>query len=332
MAEQRFEGDDPKDTVIGRGQWAETHLPIQSHGGETQLKPGSPPRSDDGGAELPREPAGEAAEPELPAPEKLPEASAADMAGLPELPTGDAEKLPEASAADLAGLPELPAGEAEPAEGAAPPTGVEESTEDPSAAKKTDFELPLDAEGHAASLVKEGEVVGEEEELPAGEEVVAEVDTSEAPELPAGEDVVGEEEELQVEAAAASAEMKLSEEYAEEEKKEKRGADSFSGTDLLASIVSGVLNGVEQLLKASQHKGLGAIETNFGKAFEGIPWSDKPWPDVAALDDYAQGAPAVDLTSQQGTRGAGGWGYGSRGKGNTLTDRAEPARRMPLGG
>ncbi len=332
MAEQRFEGDDPKDTVIGRGQWAETRLPLQSHGDVTQLKPG---KDRDGGAELPREPVAEAAVPELPAAEEQrfegddPKDTVIGRGQwapthMPPQSHGEATQLkpgaPSPPDTDSgAELPHEPTGEAAAEEMPGPPDTasldaiVEDSVNE---AAWTDLTVP--------SYSETGDIVGEEEELPAGEDGHGEEDTSESPELPAGE----EPEELSADVRGEDARAMMTGARAEKEKK----SDKTEYQSLLSDMIFGIASGIEQLLKVSQHQGLGAIPTNFGKAFEGIPWSEKPWPDVATLDDYAAGSPAVDLTSSTGTRGAGGWGYGSRGRGNTLTDRAEPARRMPLGG
>lgn len=100
--------------------------------------------------------------------------------------------------------------------------------------------------------------------------------------------------------------------------------------DDLFGLLHRIAFGVSELLSLDRgDKSRPAVGAAQRPHFEQVPWGQSPWPDFGATEDYAAASPAVNVTTMTGTRGAGGWGFGSRNFGNTLSDRLEPARRQP---
>lgn len=116
---------------------------------------------------------------------------------------------------------------------------------------------------------------------------------------------------------------------AEEKAEGERGGDGWTGGEIVGQVVANVLTGVENLLRLSQYHGMPGAGQGM-PVFRQLPWAGRGSRSREDEEDYAAASPGVDVTTLTGVRGAGGWGFGSRHLGNTMSDRLEPGRRRPL--
>lgn len=110
--------------------------------------------------------------------------------------------------------------------------------------------------------------------------------------------------------------------YAEE-------AEGQGGPDLLG-LLQQIAAGIAALGGQRSEAGGQAADFRFFNPQGPIQW---PWQGGGSMtpeqaEDYGASAPSMNVTSLNGARGAGGWGFGSRAEGNSATDRTEPSRRV----
>lgn len=103
--------------------------------------------------------------------------------------------------------------------------------------------------------------------------------------------------------------------------------DSAEGGDSVMSLLGQIRDSLAGLSGQRGPQPSGLPGGGWSQAGQ-LPWGGVDAPDVDQLDDYAPASVSVNVTSLNGARGAGGWGYGSRGMGSAATDRVEPGRRI----
>ncbi len=94
----------------------------------------------------------------------------------------------------------------------------------------------------------------------------------------------------------------------------------------LFDMLRTIADGVSQLTGAKQGGGGGDVG---GKSYQ-FPWQEHGFKSLEEDEDYPAASPAFDVTNLSGTRGAGGFGFGSKYGYRSASDFLDPSRRQNL--